>query len=83
MTIANNRIVHLVHSSNLIKIQNRVIIFDFPKAEDDRSPGFGLHDGCIDPVELADENIYVVISHRHGDHLSKPGDKPVQHRGIP
>ena len=68
MSLPDNTIRHLDHSSFLLKYNGIAMIFDYfldPAKTPD--PG-GLDNGVIDPALLADEQTYVFASHGHGDH---------------
>ncbi|NIM90719.1 MAG: hypothetical protein GTO17_07195 [Candidatus Aminicenantes bacterium] len=61
---------YLFHSGWAIKTSNTLMIFDYlvemqpPK---DRS----LSNGFVDLNEIKDQNLYVFVSHSHGDHFDK------------
>lgn len=62
--IPNNTIWHLGHSANLLKIDNHLLVFDYPY-------GTTAMDEILRPLqpeEISNENVYVFISHHHGDH---------------
>lgn len=49
---------YLYHAGWAVKTPNTVMIFDY------------VPDGFVDPGMFKDENVYVFISHGHGDHFS-------------
>jgi L-ascorbate metabolism protein UlaG (beta-lactamase superfamily) len=49
---------YLYHAGWAVKTANTVMIFDY------------VPDGFVDPGMFKDENVYVFISHGHGDHFS-------------
>ena len=71
MPLPNNTIWHLGHSSNAIKIADRLMIFDYPTPIRTVRKGDGLHNGRIIPEEIQDEAVYVFISHGHDDHFTR------------
>jgi len=64
--IANNTILHIGHSANLVKIKGRVLVFDYPYG----SEAMAQQLYRFDPNVLTDENVYVFASHGHGDHFN-------------
>jgi L-ascorbate metabolism protein UlaG (beta-lactamase superfamily) len=68
MSPENNTIYHLTQSSNLMKLNGKVFIFDYPESTstDDAA---GLSQGIINPNELLGESVFVIVSHSHGDHF--------------
>ncbi len=62
--IPNNTIWHLGHSANLLKIDDRVLVFDYPYGTT------AMDESCrhLQPEEISSENVYVFVSHQHGDH---------------
>ena len=64
--ILNNTIWHLGHSANLLKIDDRLLVFDYPY----RPTATGNMFQHIQPEEISNENVYVFVSHRHGDHYN-------------
>jgi len=69
MTIQDNTIFHLTQSSNLMKLKGNTFIFDYPESTENIDITGGLKQGVINPKELADETVYVIVSHSHGDHF--------------
>jgi L-ascorbate metabolism protein UlaG (beta-lactamase superfamily) len=58
---------HLGHAGWAVKTRDHLLIFDYwesSEPESDRS----LARGCVDPTEIADQDVYVFVSHSHGDH---------------
>jgi L-ascorbate metabolism protein UlaG (beta-lactamase superfamily) len=72
MILSNNTIWHLTHSSNAIKLANKLIIFDYPLAEKEVTDTDGIENGFIIPDQINKEDVYVFVSHGHQDHFS-PG----------
>ena len=70
-SLTDNTIWHLSHSSNAIKIDGKLLIFDYCTAASDRPAGAGIEKGYIDCDELTNESVYVFSSHDHGDHFSR------------
>jgi len=66
--IPDNTILHLAHSSNLMKIFNRVFIFDYAGPENLRMNGSRKSE-VLDPESLRDEDVTVFSSHGHRDHF--------------
>jgi L-ascorbate metabolism protein UlaG (beta-lactamase superfamily) len=62
---------YLGHSGWAIKTQNHLLIFDYvwvPRSADiPENPS--LADGYIDPEEIKDLDVFVFVSHGHGDHF--------------
>ena len=69
MSLPDNTIRHLSHSSFLVKLDGLTLIFDY--ALDDGETGIrdSLETGVIRPEALAGEEVYVFASHSHGDHF--------------
>jgi L-ascorbate metabolism protein UlaG (beta-lactamase superfamily) len=61
---------HLGHSGWAIKTQNHFLVFDYIKMKDTPA-GAGLADGAINPDEIKGQNIFVFVSHGHGDHYDE------------
>jgi ankyrin repeat protein/L-ascorbate metabolism protein UlaG (beta-lactamase superfamily) len=58
---------YLGHCGWAIKTQNHVLIFDYwNRGVNPANPC--LANGHIDPEEIADHNVYVFVTHEHGDH---------------
>lgn len=70
MKLPNNSIWHLTHSSNAIKIKNKLIIFDYPHADKEVTEKDGIKTGFIIPEQINQEDVYVFISNGHQDHFS-------------
>jgi len=68
MSLSNNTIWHLSHSSNAIKVANKLFIFDYHQPAT-KNPD--LNKGQINPQEIKDEQVYVLISHGHPDHFNR------------
>jgi len=62
---------YLGHAGWAIKTQNHLLIFDYvwvPRSADiPENPS--LADGYIDPEEIKDLDVFVFVSHGHGDHF--------------
>ena len=65
MIIKNNTIIHLTHSCNLIKIYEKVLIFDYPEV------ATNLLEEIVGIDNLVEEDVYVFVSHTHLDHYNK------------
>lgn len=61
-------ITYLDHSGFAVCHNNNVYIFDYSNTipADYKK---GLEGGVIDPAEFAGKNVFVFVSHRHGDHF--------------
>lgn len=70
MTLKDDTIWHLAHSSFALKLDGRLLVFDYYMPESDRQ-GKGLAQGFIDPEEIAGEEVYVLNSHSHHDHYNR------------
>jgi L-ascorbate metabolism protein UlaG (beta-lactamase superfamily) len=58
---------YLFHSGWAVKTKNHFLIFDY--WENDAGSGKRtLGQGFINPDEIADENVFVFVSHKHSDH---------------
>lgn len=70
---------YLGHSGWAVKTQNHFLIFDYWEAGYPAPPGGGIEKpddaslakGYIEPSEIANENVYVFVSHAHSDHFDK------------
>jgi len=62
--IPNNTIWHLGHSANLLKIDDRLFVFDYPYS----TTAMDEILRHLEPEEIRYENVYVFASHHHGDH---------------
>ncbi len=59
---------YLGHCGWAVKTGEHFMIFDYwPGGLFPETPC--LANGCIDPAELMDENVYVFVTHEHGDHF--------------
>ena len=66
------KVWYLYHSGFAVKIKNKLLIFDYYLD----TPVIGtavrsLSTGVINPHQLVDDDVYVFVSHRHGDHYQK------------
>jgi len=68
--IPDNTIRHLIQSSFLLKLDGKVMIFDYSIAPDQISDDRGLETGVIRPETLINEEVYVFVSHGHEDHFN-------------
>jgi len=62
--IPNNTIWHLGHSANLLKIDDRLLFFDYPYS----TTAMDEMLRHLEPEEISNENVFVFVSHHHGDH---------------
>jgi len=62
------KIWYLYHSGFAVRTSGHFLIFDYWKQH---PKGKGLDGGVIDPEALADEDVIVFASHKHGDHLNR------------
>jgi len=58
---------YLNHSGWAVRTANHILVFD-PTEPLDAPPVRSLDTGFVDPGELADRDVTVFVSHRHGDH---------------
>jgi len=59
---------YLGHCGWAVRTDDHFMIFDYwPGGLFPETPC--LANGCIDPAEIADENVYVFVTHEHGDHF--------------
>jgi L-ascorbate metabolism protein UlaG (beta-lactamase superfamily) len=61
---------YLFHSGWAVKTSSAFMIFDY-LVETPKPEHKSLFDGVINPDEIKDQNVYVFISHGHGDHFDK------------
>lgn len=67
--LPDNTIWHLIHSSFLLKLNGKVMVFDYYLDPADTSDKDDLRTGVIKPEALAGEEVYVFASHGHQDHF--------------
>lgn len=65
--IPDNTIWHLGHSANLLKIDGHLLVFDYPYG----TTAMDEELRHLQPEEIRDEDVYVFISHHHGDHYRR------------
>jgi len=58
---------YLGHAGWAVKTRDNLLIFDYWESTAPRSRR-SLSNGYVDPAEIADQNVYVFVSHSHGDH---------------
>lgn len=68
--IPDKSIVHLGQSGTLIRVGDRILIFDYMTPESERPDGMGIEQGYINPSQLVDEHVVVFVSHHHADHFT-------------
>lgn len=62
---------HLGHSAWAVKTQNHMMVFDYAPGPGEVIPeDASLDSGYVIPEQLKNENLYVFVSHQHGDHYS-------------
>jgi L-ascorbate metabolism protein UlaG (beta-lactamase superfamily) len=61
---------YLGHCGYAIKTPNHLLVFDYIELEEDPSDR-GLDRGFVDPLEIADQNVTVFVTHSHVDHYDK------------
>lgn len=61
---------YLGYSGWAVKTSNHFLIFDYWEAGD-KPEESNLSHGYIDPGDLKDQDVYVFVSHAHGDHFDK------------
>jgi ankyrin repeat protein/L-ascorbate metabolism protein UlaG (beta-lactamase superfamily) len=59
---------YLGHCGWALKTENHLLIFDYWTGQGELPSRPCLRNGHIDPTELADENVYVFVTHEHADH---------------
>ncbi|MBN1845621.1 MAG: ankyrin repeat domain-containing protein [Sedimentisphaerales bacterium] len=64
--IGDDTILHIGHSANLVKIDQKVLVFDYPYG----SQAFAEILQPLEPNDVKDEDVYVFASHVHGDHFN-------------
>jgi L-ascorbate metabolism protein UlaG (beta-lactamase superfamily) len=60
----------LFHAGWAVKTSSALMIFDYLVEASD-SERSSLSDGIVNPKEIKDQNVYVFISHSHGDHFDR------------
>ncbi len=60
----------LFHTGWVVKTSSALMIFDNLVEEGDPKKS-SLFDGIVNPEEIKDQNVYVFISHGHGDHFDR------------
>jgi L-ascorbate metabolism protein UlaG (beta-lactamase superfamily) len=61
---------YLGHAGWAVKTQSHLLIFDYWEARaPEDSPS--LSNGFVNPAEISDQNVYVFVSHAHGDHYDR------------
>lgn len=63
------RITYLDNSGFAVKTRQHFLIFDCWNMQPEQGKT-GLDGGTIDPAEIAGENVFVFVSHGHGDHYN-------------
>ena len=58
---------YLSHAGWAVKTREHLLIFDYWESSAPRSTR-SLSNGYVNPAEIADQNVYVFVSHAHGDH---------------
>jgi len=58
---------YLGHAGWAVKTRDNLLIFDYWESTAPQSTR-SLSNGYVDPAEIADQNVYVFVSHDHGDH---------------
>lgn len=64
-----SQITYLDNSGFAVKTENHFLIFDCWNMQPEQGKT-GLGGGAINPSEIAGENVFVFVSHGHGDHYS-------------
>jgi len=68
--LPDNSIWHLIQSSFLLKLNGKVMIFDYFIAPGQITENSGIETGVIRPETLINEEVYVFVSHSHEDHFN-------------
>ncbi len=58
---------YLGHAGWAVKTRDHLLIFDYWESSAPRGTR-SLSNGYVNPAEIADQNVYVFVSHAHGDH---------------
>ncbi|UCE21354.1 MAG: MBL fold metallo-hydrolase [Candidatus Aminicenantes bacterium] len=61
---------YLFHAGWAVKTSSALMIFDYLVDTEKPEPR-SLSDGFVDPNEIKDLNVFLFISHRHGDHFDR------------
>lgn len=61
---------YLFHCGWVVKTSSSLLIFDH-LVETQKPENPSLSNGFVDPSKIKDQNVYVFISHGHGDHFDK------------
>ncbi len=61
---------YLYHNGWAVKTSSTLMIFDYWELFE-RTEGPSLFNGFIDPNEIKDQDVYVFMSHGHGDHFDE------------
>ncbi|MFC2160425.1 MBL fold metallo-hydrolase [Acidobacteriota bacterium] len=70
LEIGETAVWYLYHSGWAVKTSSALLIFDYWELFENPG-GPSLFNGFIDPKEIKDQNVYVFISHSHGDHFDE------------
>ena len=62
------KVWYLYHSGFAVQTSEHFLVFDYWK---EKPKGKGLESGVIDPMALAEQDVIVFASHRHGDHYNR------------
>lgn len=65
---------YLGHSGYAVRVENRLLVFDYTQNQGSpsASPGAGgLADGLIDGSDLEGLEVFVFVTHSHGDHFDR------------
>jgi len=61
---------YLFHCGWAVKTSSALMIFDYLVELQDPEP-LTLSDGYVNPKEIKDQNVYIFVSHGHGDHFDE------------
>ncbi len=61
---------YLGHAGWAVKTQSHLLIFDYVGGQPTER-GLSLDHGYVDPLEIADQDVVVFVSHSHGDHYDR------------
>ena len=61
---------YLFHCGWVVKTSSVLMIFDY-MVETGKPGSRSLSNGIVDPEEIKDQNVYVFVSHGHGDHFDR------------
>jgi L-ascorbate metabolism protein UlaG (beta-lactamase superfamily) len=70
LNVGEAAVWYLFHSGWAVKTSSALMIFDY-LVEKPKPELHSLADGIVNPDEIKDQNVYVFVSHGHGDHFDR------------